>query len=64
MINGKYDHFFPVELSQKPMFDLLGTPSDHKKQYIYDASHSVPVNLVAKQSLEWLDRYFGPVKQK
>jgi cephalosporin-C deacetylase-like acetyl esterase len=64
MINGKYDQFFPVETSQKPMYQLLGTPREHKKQYIYEASHAVPSNLVAKQSLEWLDRYFGPVKMK
>jgi dienelactone hydrolase len=64
MINGKYDQFFPVETSQKPMFELLGTPREHKKQFIYEASHSVPTILVAKQSLEWLDRYFGPVKLK
>jgi len=64
MINGKYDQFFPVETSQKPMYQLLGTPREHKKQYIYEASHAVPSTLVAKQSLEWLDRYFGPVKMK
>jgi cephalosporin-C deacetylase-like acetyl esterase len=64
MINGKYDQFFPVETSQKPMYQLLGTSREHKKQYIYEASHAVPSTLVAKQSLEWLDRYFGPVKMK
>jgi cephalosporin-C deacetylase-like acetyl esterase len=62
MINGEYDQFFPVETSQKPMFELLGTPREHKKHYVYEASHAVPYHLVAKQSLEWLDRYFGPVK--
>ena len=64
MIGGKYSQFFPVQTSQKPMYELLGTPRDHKKQYIYEASHAVPSNLVAKQSLEWLDRYFGSVKTK
>jgi serine/threonine protein kinase/formylglycine-generating enzyme required for sulfatase activity/dienelactone hydrolase len=64
MINGKYDQFFPVEASQKPMYKLLGTPREQKKQFIYEASHMVPNFLVAKQSLEWLDRYFGPVKIK
>jgi dienelactone hydrolase len=64
MINAKYDQFFPVETSQKPMFELLGTPTEHKKQFIYESSHMVPNILVAKRSLEWLDRYFGPVKLK
>jgi eukaryotic-like serine/threonine-protein kinase len=64
MINGEYDQFFPVETSQKPMYELFGTPREHKIQFIYKASHSVPNILVAKQSLEWLDRYLGPVKLK
>src|SRR6185295_1493229 len=25
MINGRYDHFFPVESAQKPFFRVLGT---------------------------------------
>ena len=36
MVNGKYDQFFPLETSQIPMFRLLGTPSEHKKHYIYE----------------------------
>jgi serine/threonine protein kinase/formylglycine-generating enzyme required for sulfatase activity/dienelactone hydrolase len=64
MINGEYDQFFPVDLSQKPMYELLGTPREDKKQYIFAASHMVPYFLVAKQSLAWLDRYFGPVNME
>jgi serine/threonine protein kinase/dienelactone hydrolase len=62
MINGEYDQFFPVNLSQKPMYELLGTARKDKRQYIYEASHMVPYYLVAKQSLAWLDQYFGPVR--
>jgi cephalosporin-C deacetylase-like acetyl esterase len=62
MLNGKYDHFFPVETSQKPMYELLGTPREHKKQYIYETGHFVPKNQCIKETLDWLDRYLGPVK--
>lgn len=62
MLNGKHDMFFPVETSQKPMFDLLGTPKKDKKIIIYDAGHRVPRNELIKESLVWYDHYLGPVK--
>lgn len=62
MLNGKYDHFFPVETSQKPMFALLGTPPEHKKYVLYETGHFVPRNQLIKESLDWLDKYLGPVK--
>ena len=61
MLNGKYDHYFPMESSQKPFFDLLGTPDEHKRQYIYDAGHFVPREQHIKETLDWLDRYLGPI---
>jgi eukaryotic-like serine/threonine-protein kinase len=62
MLNGKHDMFFPVETSQKPMFDFLGTPKKDKKIIIYDAGHRVPRNELIKESLVWYDKYLGPVK--
>ena len=32
MLNGRYDMLYPYETSSKPMFDLLGTPKEHKEQ--------------------------------
>ncbi|MDH4270811.1 MAG: protein kinase [Candidatus Aminicenantes bacterium] len=62
MLNGRYDSFFPHETAQVPMFKLLGTPEEHKHHLIYDTGHGVPRNQLIKESLEWLDRYLGPVK--
>jgi dienelactone hydrolase/predicted Ser/Thr protein kinase len=62
MLNGRYDSFFPHETAQVPMFKLLGTPEEHKRHLIYDTGHSVPRNQLIKESLEWLDKYLGPVK--
>ena len=62
MLNGKHDMFFPVETSQKPMYDLLGTPSNHKKKIVYDAGHLVPRTDFVKETLVWFDQYLGPVK--
>jgi eukaryotic-like serine/threonine-protein kinase len=62
MLNGRLDHFFPPETSQVPMFRLLGTPSEHKRQLIYDAGHLVPRSRVMKETLDWYDKYLGPVR--
>lgn len=61
MINGRYDHVFPVEFSQKPFFQFLGTPPEHKSHLIFDGGHSSPRNELIKAVLGWLDRYLGPV---
>ena len=61
MLNGRYDYFFPHETAQVPMFKLLGTPEEHKRHLIYDTGHLIPRNQLIKESLEWLDRYLGPV---
>ena len=61
MLNGEYDFFFPKETSQRPLFELLGTPDEDKRWEVYPGGHSVPRNLLIAKTLEWLDRYLGPV---
>jgi dienelactone hydrolase len=63
MLNGRYDSFFPVETAQKPMFDLLGTPSEHKQWKLYKTDHVPPMNEYVKETLAWLDKYLGPVNR-
>ncbi len=62
MLNGKHDMFFPLETSQKPMFDLLGTSKDNKKMIIYESGHLVPRIDFVKETLGWYDKYLGAVK--
>jgi dienelactone hydrolase len=62
MLNGKHDMFFPVETSQKPMFDFLGTPKENKKIITYESGHLVPRTEFVKETLLWFDQYLGPVK--
>lgn len=65
MLNGRYDSFFPVESSQKPFFKHLGTPDKDKKIIVTDANHfvmSFEANLAIRETLDWLDRYLGPVR--
>lgn len=61
MLNGRHDMFFPVETSQKPMFDLLGTPAEDKRIIIYEAGHLVPRTEFVKETLAWYDKYLGAV---
>ena len=61
ILNGELDFFFPLETSQRPMFDLLGTPPEHKKRLVFPGGHSVPRTEQIRESLAWLDRYLGPV---
>jgi pimeloyl-ACP methyl ester carboxylesterase len=62
MLNGRFDFIFPLASSQEPMFRLLGTPKEQKRRVVYDTGHDVPRNELIKESLDWLDRYLGPVK--
>ncbi len=59
MLNGKYDFFFPYETSQRPFFELIGTSNENKKIIAYEGGHSVPRTQLVKETLAWLDRYFG-----
>lgn len=62
MLNGKHDMFFPVEISQMPMYNFLGTPKEDKKIIIYEAGHLVPRTDFVKETLQWYDKYLGQVK--
>ncbi len=61
MLNGRYDDIFPVETSQRPLFELFGTPAEQKKHILYETGHIPPRKEVIRESLRWLDTYLGPV---
>jgi dipeptidyl aminopeptidase/acylaminoacyl peptidase len=62
MLNGKYDSSLPVETSSRPMFELLGTPTEHKELKLYDTDHVPPINETIRETLAWFDKYLGKVK--
>ena len=62
MQNGRDDFFFTVEASQLPLFRLLGTPEKDKRHLLYDGAHNIYSRLdLARDMLDWLDHYLGPV---
>jgi dienelactone hydrolase len=62
MLNGKYDYYFPVETSQKPFFERLGTRPEDKRWVVFPEAHTVPRTELVRESLSWLDKYLGPTK--
>ena len=65
MVNGRYDYTFSVQLSQNPMFNMLGTPQKDKQHIVLESSHDVTEQRpqLVKVVLDWLDRYLGRVNQ-
>jgi len=62
IVNGRSDFFCPVETCLKPFYDLLGTPEKDRRLVITDSGHVPPRNELIKETLDWLDRYLGPVQ--
>ena len=65
MLNGSHDYIFPVETTQRPFFDLLGTSPADKRHVTFDAGHIVfnaYPDEVLGEALGWLDRYLGTVE--
>ncbi|MFI5152258.1 MAG: SUMF1/EgtB/PvdO family nonheme iron enzyme [Chitinophagales bacterium] len=62
MLNGKNDTFFPIETSQKPLFNLLGSGDKFKEMKTYEGGHLVPFSDLMKESITWYDKYLGAVK--
>jgi predicted esterase len=62
MINGRDDFLAPYELSQKPLFELLGAPDDTKRHAVLEGGH-IPADRLAiiREVVDWLDRHLGPV---
>jgi hypothetical protein len=63
ILDGRDDFVFPRELSQEPFYRLLGTPREHKRRLEFEGGHSVPRPHLIRESLDWLDRYLGPVQR-
>jgi eukaryotic-like serine/threonine-protein kinase len=62
VLNGRYDDDFPVETSQRPLFQFMGTAPKDKKLVIYDGGHGAfPRPAAVRETLDWLDKYLGPV---
>ena len=59
MLGGKYDHNFPLEASQLPLFRTLGTPEEHKRHVVFETGHWLPEKAAFEEIVAWLDTYLG-----
>lgn len=60
MVNGRRDAVFPYATSQEPLFELLGTPREHKHRLIIaEAEHGGWLNHEKpwETYLDFLHRY-------
>jgi hypothetical protein len=62
MLNGEFDIIYQYDKVVKPMYDLLGTPEKDKRLLAYPTDHFVPRNDLIRESLKWIDHYFGIAK--
>ncbi len=65
MLNGDQDFIFPLQTSQRPLFQGLGTPSADKKHVLYPGGHEIFVtqhSQIVQEVVGWLDRYVGRVQ--
>jgi predicted esterase len=62
MLNGRHDAIEPYAAAQLSMFRLLGTPEADKRHVVYESGHRLPQNEFVKETLNWLDRYLGPIQ--
>jgi dienelactone hydrolase/predicted Ser/Thr protein kinase len=62
ILTGRHDFSAPYETEQRPLFEMLATPPENKRHVVFEAGHMPqPWNEVIRESLEWTDRWLGPV---
>jgi pimeloyl-ACP methyl ester carboxylesterase len=64
MVNGREDFRFPLEVSQEPMFRSLGVAEEDKRHALIEGGHIPPRIEVIRETLDWLDKYLGPVETR
>jgi dienelactone hydrolase/predicted Ser/Thr protein kinase len=65
MVNGDEDFIFPVDTTQRPFFDGLGTPPSDKKHVLYPGGHEIFATKhtqLVQEVVAWLDKYLGRVQ--
>ena len=62
LLNGRFDFLLPADTSQLPMFRSFGVPETQKRRVVYDTGHNIPRPDLIRETLDWLDRYLGPVR--
>jgi dienelactone hydrolase/predicted Ser/Thr protein kinase len=65
MLNGDQDFIFPLETTQRPLFEALGTAPTDKKHVLYPGGHEIIAtkrSQIVQEVVAWLDKYLGRVQ--
>jgi hypothetical protein len=54
---------YAAESDQIQMFRLLGTPEKDKRYVLFNSGHVPIQQQEVKETLDWFDRYLGPVRK-
>ena len=62
LLSGRYDPDYSMKQRQA-FYDFLGTPENEIEWKTYESTHYIPRKDLINESLNWLDKYFGPVNK-
>ena len=65
MLNGDQDFIFPLQTSQRALFQTLATPVADKRHVLYPGGHEIAAtqrSQIIQEVVGWLDRYLGRVQ--
>jgi hypothetical protein len=62
MINGRYDFELKLETAVEPMLNFLAVSDADKRLVVFNSDHLPKLNDIVRETLDWLDRYLGPVE--
>jgi formylglycine-generating enzyme required for sulfatase activity/dienelactone hydrolase len=62
LINGRRDFMHPYETGQVPYFNAFDVPEEDKEFVVLDSGHVPDWRDVIRYTLQWFDRYLGPVR--
>ncbi len=64
MVGGRYDFQNPLETSQRPLFERLGSAPGDKAHFLFEGGHVAPRQQeIMGVVLDWFDRHLGPVRR-
>jgi eukaryotic-like serine/threonine-protein kinase len=63
LLSGEFDSTAPLENARR-YFELIGTPEPDKRHVIAPGGHFVPRELLVRETLDWLDKYLGPPRNR
>jgi len=62
MVGGRHDFQNPLETSQRPLFDRIGSAPAEKHLFLHEGGHVPPrQQKIMGAVVDWFDRHLGPV---